>query len=93
MVLPVVKPLQKAVMEEWLDARGCEVVREDGGTMYVKIDLPCPHLIKSDDGWTCDWYHTEQYPEGCRLFDGSQYNFLKCKWTELKHVILEKSEK
>lgn len=89
MVLPVVKPLQKAVMEEWLEARGCEVVREDGGAMYVKVDLPCPHLMKSDEGWSCDTY--ENRPAGCRMFDGSKYDFLKCKWTELRHIILEKA--
>jgi len=91
MVLPVVKPLQKAVMEEWLKARGCEILREDGDAIYVKVDLPCQHLNKSEDGWTCDIYDTEGYPKGCRLFDGTQYDFLKCKWKEQEHVVLEKS--
>ena len=91
MVLPLVKPLQKAVMEEWITTRGCEVLREDDDTMYVKVDLPCQHLNKGDDGWTCDVY--EDRPLGCKEFDGTKYDFLKCRWKEQDLVVLEKAER
>lgn len=79
--------LQKAKTEEWLGARGCQIVSEDQDTVYVKVDLPCPHLVKSDDGWACDIYHDR--PDGCREFDGSKYSFLKCRWKSLGHVVDE----
>lgn len=85
------KPLQKAVMEDWLDKRGVQIVAEDHDAIYLKIDLPCPHLVKSDDGWSCDIYHNR--PSGCRDFDGTKYDFLKCKWKEIDHVILEKAKR
>jgi Fe-S-cluster containining protein len=93
LVLPVPKPLNKAIFEDWLDARGCEIVGRAGGTVYVKIDHPCPHLNKSDEGYKCDQYFSR--PEGCRMFDGSKYPFLNCAWKKaqpiMAHVVLEKS--
>ena len=93
LVLPVEKPLNKAMFEEWLEARGGTVVAKAGGRVYVKIDTPCPHLTKSEEGYTCDMYMSR--PEGCRMFDGSHYDFLDCKWKKAKptmaHYVLEKS--
>ncbi len=92
MVLPVRKPalLKKAQTEEWLSARGARIVSEDAETLYVKVDLPCPHLNKSDEGWTCDQY--ENRPEGCREFDGTKFDFLNCRWKSVDHILdLEKA--
>jgi Fe-S-cluster containining protein len=94
----VVKPLQKAVMDDWLKARGCEIVSENEDTVYVKVDSSCPNLKKSEDGWWCEIYYKR--PEGCRIFDGTKYDFLKCAWKNkvlvkptFSHVILEKAKK
>jgi Fe-S-cluster containining protein len=94
-VLPVKIPLQKSIMEEWLNIRGCEVVAEDADSMYVKVDQPCPylreHLNKSGDKtYTCSVYVNR--PDGCSLFDGSKYDFLDCAWKD-KYVVLQKSAK
>ncbi len=94
LVLPVVRPdgMNKAIMEDWLDARGCEVIRETKDNLYVKFPYPCPHLSKSDKGFTCGMYH--QRPQGCRIFDGSVYDFLDCAWkkAETRYVVdLKKS--
>jgi Fe-S-cluster containining protein len=85
-------------MDEWLGARGCQVVAEDAGAVYVKIDVPCPHLEKSEDGWSCNIYY--RHPEGCKVFDGTRYDFLQCAWKNkalvkptFSHVILEKAKK
>ncbi len=89
MVLPVKIDGSKSEIKEWLNARGTEVIREKDGVLYVKIDLPCPHLVKGDDGWTCDWYNTENYPSSCRKFDGTKYDFLNCRWKGIdKNVVL-----
>lgn len=77
-------------MENWIKARGFSIVTDNYDTLYVKIDQPCPHLIKDVDGWNCDQYADR--PEGCRLFDGRNYDFLKCAWKD-NYVILEKSIK
>lgn len=91
MVLPVRKPLNKAMMQEWIESRGCQIIQEDPETIYVKIDFPCPHLIKSNNEWICDVY--ENRSEGCRIFDGTSYGFLNCKWKNAPQlVILEKSK-
>jgi len=93
MVLPVRKPslLKKAQTEEWFDARGIQIVSEDAETLYVKVDLPCPHLNKSDDGWICDQYETR--PVACREFDGTKFDFLNCRWKSIDHILdLEKAE-
>jgi Fe-S-cluster containining protein len=87
MVLPVVKPLQKSIMVDWLDARGCKVVKETNDTIYVEIDSPCPHLTKSGNKFSCEIYY--QRPQGCRIFDGSKFDFLDCAWKD-NYVILEK---
>lgn len=77
-------------MTDWLHVRGAEIINEDVGAVYVKVDLPCPHLQKSDEGWICDQYSNR--PEGCRIFDGRHYNFLDCAWKKSKErfVVLEK---
>jgi len=101
MVIPmVIPPLHKAVVEEWLDARGCSIVKSDPkyqGIAYVKIDQPCPHLHKSEEGYTCDMYFSDGYPEGCRTFDGREYDFLECLWKkhipDQKFIIIEKVRK
>jgi rubredoxin len=88
LVLPVQKPLQKAMMLDWLDARGCEVVRETGDTLYISIPYPCQHLTKSDgEEYKCGMYHYR--PEGCKIFDGQNYDFLDCAWKKagIKYVI------
>jgi len=90
MVLPVVKPLQKAVMLDWLDVRDCQVVRETEDTMYVQVNKPCPQLVKGEDGYTCTIY--EGRPEGCKVFDGRKFDFLDCAWKE-NYVVLEKAGK
>jgi len=87
MVLPLVRPLQKAmenIMVDWLDARGCEVIRETADTLYVKVDYPCPHVI----GKGCGIYKSR--PEGCKVFDGRKFDFLDCAWKE-SYVVLEKA--
>jgi Fe-S-cluster containining protein len=89
MVLPVSMPIQKSLMMDWLDARGCEVVAKTDDTLYVKIDYPCPNLTKSENGFGCDIYSSR--PEGCRIFDGRNYEFLDCVWKEERYVILEKA--
>jgi hypothetical protein len=78
MVLPVVKPLQKSVMIDWLDARGCQIVKETDEAMYVKIDSPCQHLLKSDGKFLCEIYRDR--PEGCETFDGRRFDFIDCAW-------------
>jgi hypothetical protein len=96
LVLPVVKPLQKALMGDWLKVRGCEIVSEDESAVYVKVDSQCPHLKKSinpveqESGWSCEIYN--ERPEGCRIFDGRNVPFLDCAWKSIpKNYILEKS--
>jgi len=99
LVLPVAKPLQKAIMESWLDARGCEVVGENEDTFYVSVNSPCPHLVSSgrksglskSGSFACDIY--ENRPEGCRIFDGSKYDFLNCAWKSIpkNYITLEKA--
>jgi Fe-S-cluster containining protein len=89
----VKKPLQKAVMMDWLDTRGCEVIKEDTDTVYVKIDQPCPHLLEhrwknGTSSYSCEIYKSR--PEGCQVFDGRKYDFLECSWKD-KFVVLEKS--
>jgi Fe-S-cluster containining protein len=92
MVLPVISSMNKSIMESWIKARGCEVLKDAGSTIYVKINVPCPHLNKSENSFSCSIYADR--PEGCRLFDGRNYDFLKCAWNQLpKFVILEKSIK
>jgi Fe-S-cluster containining protein len=94
-VLPIEKPLDKALFDGWADARGLEVVGHLGGRVLVKIDHPCPHLTKSEEGWICDQY--EDRPDGCRNFDGRYYDYLDCKWKKAdiahkpQYVILEKA--
>jgi Fe-S-cluster containining protein len=90
MVLPVVKPLQKSIMVDWLGARGCRVVKETNDAMFVEIESPCPHLIKSAGKFSCEIYN--ERPEGCRIFDGRKFDFLECAWKE-NYVVLEKSKR
>ena len=91
LVLPITRPdgMNKAITEDWLNARGCEIVRETKDNLYVKLPYPCPHLSKSDKGFTCEMYH--QRPQGCRIFDGSTYDFLDCAWkkAETKYVVTD----
>lgn len=94
LVLPVKKPLKKAVMEEWLSTRGCEVVREDTDTMYVMVNQPCPSLLEQrwkngTSTYSCGIYKSR--PEGCQVFDGRKFDFLDCAWKEQKYVVLEKA--
>jgi hypothetical protein len=79
-------------MVDWLNARGVEIIGENIMDYFVRINQPCPHLVKSDDEFSCDIY--EQRPDGCRIFDGTRYDFLKCAWkTKDNFVVLEKSTK
>jgi hypothetical protein len=89
MVLPLAMPMQKSesVMMDWLDARGCQIVGHTEDILYVKIDHPCPSLTKSGNSFGCGVYNSR--PEGCRVFDGRNYDFLDCAWKE-NYVILEK---
>lgn len=89
-VLPVSIPIQKSMMVDWLETRGCSIVNETPDTLYIQIDSPCPNLVKSEKGFSCSIYADR--PEGCRLFDGRNYDFLKCAWKD-NYVILEKSIK
>ena len=79
LVLPVKKKksLQKSVMEEWLGARGCDIVKEDPDTMYVMVNQPCPSLLEQrwkngTTTYSCGIYKSR--PEGCRVFDGRNYD-------------------
>jgi transcription elongation factor Elf1 len=98
LVLPVTRPteINKAIMEDWLDARGCEIIRETKDNLYIKLPYSCPSLVKSDSGgepiYKCNKYH--QRPQGCKIFDGSVHDFLDCAWkkAEMKYVVdLKKS--
>lgn len=100
LVLPIDQPkiMNKSIMSDWMDARGLQVVKENKDNLYVKINYPCPHLNKSDKGnevtYRCGMYH--QRPQGCRIFDGSTYDFLDCAWkkAEMKYVVdLRKSRR
>jgi Fe-S-cluster containining protein len=92
LVLPVKKPLNKSIMNNWLSVRDCEIVKEDYDSTYVKINYKCPHLVKSVNEYLCDIY--EDRPNGCREFDGRNYDFLDCALKKLpKLVILEKSRR
>jgi hypothetical protein len=92
-VLPVEMPINKSVFDGWIEARGFEIVAKSDSKVLVKIPHVCPHLQKSGDEWTCDMYNSENYPDGCRDFDGRQYPYLDCKWKKALffHVILEKA--
>jgi Fe-S-cluster containining protein len=88
MVVPVSKPMAKSMeqsMLEWITVRGCDVVSETPAELFVKIPCPCPHLKKSGNEYGCDTYDSR--PEGCRVFDGSKYEWLKCAWRDPKLVI------
>jgi len=96
MVLPVVKPLNKSIMEDWLGVRGCNIIAEDGDNFYVKIDQPCPHLFEQrykngTSTYSCEIYKSR--PEGCRIFDGRNYSFLDCALKKESFVVLEKGFK
>lgn len=82
------KSVEKSIMTDWLNIRGCEVIKETDKTIYVKINNPCPNLIKSEDQFICNVYSSR--PEGCRIFDGRNYDFLDCVWKN-NYVILEKA--
>lgn len=89
MVLPVTKShVSEDLIKSWLDARGCEIIREERDRMFVKINTPCPHLVKSEEGFSCDIY--ENRPSGCEIFDGRGFDFLDCKWKDDRFVILVK---
>jgi Fe-S-cluster containining protein len=79
-VLPVVKPLQKSesVFCDWIDVRGCKIIKATDDTLYIEINSLCPNLSKSDGKYRCEIYY--QRPEGCRIFDGSKYDWLNCAW-------------
>lgn len=98
LVLPVKKKksLQKSVMEEWLGARGCDIVKEDPDTMYVMVNQPCPSLLEQrwkngTTTYSCGIYKSR--PEGCRIFDGRSYDFLDCAWKQESFVVLQKGFK
>jgi hypothetical protein len=109
LVLPVNKPLEKSnqsLMFNWLEARGLDIINEVGDILYVKIDTKCPHLklntestysknglVKSAKiSYECDIY--SERPEGCRLFDGRNLDFLDCMLkSKDSFVVLEKSIK
>jgi hypothetical protein len=88
MVLPVQRPMQKSVMLEWLHARGGKIVAEADSTLYVKINSPCPHLTKSGSKYLCKSY--ESRPQGCRIFDGSTIDWLKCAWKDTNRYVISK---
>jgi len=107
-VLPVHKPLEKSnqyLMFDWMKARGLDVVNETADTLFVKVDNECPHLklntestyfknglVKSSKiSYECDIY--SERPEGCRLFDGRNLDYLDCALKKDSFVILEKSIK
>jgi len=90
MVLPVPRLMKSVMTTDWLGARGCDIVGEDKFTFFVKVNSPCPHLVKSEGKFSCDIYKSR--PEGCRIFDGRSYDFLDCAWKE-KFVVLEKGFK
>jgi|GEM_PF-4090802 len=91
MVLPLVKPLRKSEFENWLGVRGGKIIKSDNDVVYAEIYAPCPQLSKSDDGkFSCDIYG--DHPDGCKIFDGAQYDFLDCAWKD-KYVVLEKAMK
>jgi len=92
MVLPVVRPLQKSesVFCDWIDARGCKIIKSTNDVLYIQVDSPCPNLIKSNGKFSCEIY--DGRPEGCRIFDGSKYEWLDCAWKE-NYVVLEKTKR
>ena len=80
LVLPVQRPIEKSIFLGWLHARGGKIVAETPETLYVKLNTPCPRLEKSKGRVTCRGY--EDRPQGCRIFDGTTVNWLKCLWKD-----------